>query len=238
MAQRRFDLHHCRGTRKGGVITSVKIGEFVVPVTVGRRIVALCRSRPSRPLCVGRRSAGPWRPVGRGAAMRWRAASSSSASRRPACRTSAPPRSARTCPASRCTPRRSSRSCPAVSSSRPDWADGLEILAIALLGTLLVLLTIFVSPAIALVCGLALTGAGAGRLLVRLLLYGLLFDPLAPIVAGSITHFAATSFRFLVTDRERRADPACLRPVSVALAAPSHREYAATRCGSAATIAS
>ncbi len=33
---------------------------------------------------------------------------------------------------------------------------------------------------------------------------GLLFDPLAPILAGSITHFAATAYRFLVIDRERR----------------------------------
>jgi adenylate cyclase len=34
--------------------------------------------------------------------------------------------------------------------------------------------------------------------------WGLLFDPLAPIIAGSIIHFAATSFRILVIDRERR----------------------------------
>ena len=88
--------------------------------------------------------------------------------------------------------------------SRPDWADGLEIMAIALLGTLLVLLTFFFSPAIALFCGLALTGLALVASWFAFALYGLLFDPLAPILAGSITHFAATSFRFLVTDRERR----------------------------------
>jgi adenylate cyclase len=89
--------------------------------------------------------------------------------------------------------------------SRPDWASGLEILSIALLGSLLVILTIFVSPAIALACGLAITGLALVASWLAFSLGGLLFDPLAPIVMGTITHFAATSFRFLVTDRERRA---------------------------------
>ena len=63
--------------------------------------------------------------------------------------------------------------------ARPDWADGLEILAIAALGTVLVLLTIFVSPAIALVCGLLLTGLALVGSWFAFSLYGLLFDPLA-----------------------------------------------------------
>ena len=88
--------------------------------------------------------------------------------------------------------------------SRPDWADGLEILSIAILGSLLVLLTIFVSPAIALACGLLITGLILIASWLAFSLAGLLFDPLAPIVAGTTTHFAATSFRFLVTDRQRR----------------------------------
>jgi adenylate cyclase len=89
--------------------------------------------------------------------------------------------------------------------SRPDWANGLEILSIAMLSSLLVILTIFVSPAIALACGLAITGLALVASWLAFSLGGLLFDPLAPIVMGSITHFAATSYRFLVTDRERRA---------------------------------
>ncbi len=88
--------------------------------------------------------------------------------------------------------------------SRPDWADGLEILAVAVLGVLLVTLTIFVSPAIALVCGLLITAFALVASWLAFLYGGLLFDPLAPIVTGTITHFAATSFRFLVTDRQRR----------------------------------
>jgi adenylate cyclase len=88
--------------------------------------------------------------------------------------------------------------------SRPDWADGLEILTIAAVGSVLVLLTFFVSPAVALACGLAITLLALAASWLAFLYAGLLFDPLAPIVSGSITHFAATSFRFLVTDRQRR----------------------------------
>jgi adenylate cyclase len=88
--------------------------------------------------------------------------------------------------------------------SRPDWADGLEILSIVVAGSLLVLLTIFISPAVALACGLLITGSGLIASWLAFSYAGLLFDPLAPIVACSITHFAATSFRFLVTDRQRR----------------------------------
>jgi adenylate cyclase len=88
--------------------------------------------------------------------------------------------------------------------SRPDWANGLEILSIAMLGGLLVMLTIFISPAIALACGLLITALALVASWLAFSYAGLLFDPLAPIVTGTITHFAATSFRFLVTDRERR----------------------------------
>lgn len=88
--------------------------------------------------------------------------------------------------------------------SRPDWADGLEIFAIAAAGTLLVLVTTFVSPVFALACGLLITVLGLVASWLAFYYGGLLFDPLVPIVSGSITHFAATAFRFLVTDRERR----------------------------------
>ncbi|MBB2793361.1 UNVERIFIED_ORG: adenylate cyclase [Rhizobium pisi] len=89
--------------------------------------------------------------------------------------------------------------------SRPDWADGLEILVIAVLGFLLVVVTTFVSPAVALICGLLITAMALVASWLSFLYGGLLFDPLAPIISGSITHFAATSFRILVIDRERRA---------------------------------
>ena len=88
--------------------------------------------------------------------------------------------------------------------SRPDWANGLEILCIAVAGSLLVILTTFFSPAVALFCGLLITVLGIVASWLAFAYAGFLFDPLAPIVAASITHFAATAFRFLVTDRQRR----------------------------------
>lgn len=88
--------------------------------------------------------------------------------------------------------------------SRPDWADGLEILAIVIVGTALVILTTFVSPAMALACGLLITALALAASWLAFLYGGLLLDPLAPIISGSITHFSATAFRFLVIDRERR----------------------------------
>jgi adenylate cyclase len=88
--------------------------------------------------------------------------------------------------------------------SRPDWADGLEILSIAVAGSFLVLVTTFVSPAVALACGLLITVLALVASWLAFFYAGLLFDPLAPIVSGSITHFGATAFRFLVIDRERR----------------------------------
>ncbi len=88
--------------------------------------------------------------------------------------------------------------------SRPDWADGLEILLIAVAGSLLVMLTTFVSPGVALACGLLITGLALAASWTAFLYAGLLFDPLAPILSGSVTHFAATAYRFLVMDRERR----------------------------------
>ncbi|MEK1887753.1 MAG: adenylate/guanylate cyclase domain-containing protein, partial [Phyllobacterium sp.] len=88
--------------------------------------------------------------------------------------------------------------------ARPDWANGLEILAVAVGGTLLVLITTFVSPAFALACGLLITALGLAASWLAFYYGGLLFDPLAPIISWSTTHFAATAFRFLVTDRERR----------------------------------
>ncbi|WP_283196438.1 adenylate/guanylate cyclase domain-containing protein [Rhizobium sp. AN80A] len=88
--------------------------------------------------------------------------------------------------------------------SRPDWADGMEILLIAVLGTCLVIVTTFVSPAVGLAWGLIVTALAFASSWFAFLRWGLLFDPLAPIIAASIIHFAATSFRILVIDRERR----------------------------------
>ncbi len=188
---------------QAGIMTAVKIGEFVVPVTsAGELWLYVGRDRPERYVSAGKLlgPGGP-SPEARAALEGSIVFVGTSAAGLQDIRTTA-----------------LGENVPGVSLhaqtveqilsgrflSRPDWADGLEIMAIALLGTLLVLLTFFFSPAIALFCGVALTGLALVASWFAFALYGLLFDPLAPILAGSITHFAATSFRFLVTDRERR----------------------------------
>ncbi len=88
--------------------------------------------------------------------------------------------------------------------NRPDWADGLEIIAVALLGLAVVLLTALVSPWIAVVTGIAMSGAA---LLASWLAFrngGLLIDPTYPVATALVSQFAVMGFRFLTTDQERR----------------------------------
>ena len=88
--------------------------------------------------------------------------------------------------------------------SRPDWADGLEVIGIALLGLAVVLLTALVSPWIAVTTGTAVAGAA---LLASWLAFrngGLLIDPTFPVATALVSQFAVMGFRFLTTDQERR----------------------------------
>ena len=121
--------------------------------------------------------------------------------------------------------------------SRPDWANGLEILAIAVVGRSCVLTT-FISPAVALACGLSITALGVVASWLAFSYAGLLFDPL-----DSNHHRHNHPFRghLVPVPGHRPAaprDPSCLRPVSVAIAAAPHRDDARCAAASAATIAS
>src|SRR5262249_24989181 len=74
--------------------------------------------------------------------------------------------------------------------SRPDWANGLEILSVILLGSVVVLLTTLVNPTIALVVGGI---AGALALASSWLAFryaGMLFDPVAPLATGIVAQFS------------------------------------------------
>jgi len=88
--------------------------------------------------------------------------------------------------------------------TRPDWADGLAIIAVALLGLAVVLLTALVSPWIAVTTGIAVSGVA---LLASWLAFrngGLLIDPTYPVATALVSQFAVMGFRFLTTDQERR----------------------------------
>ncbi len=88
--------------------------------------------------------------------------------------------------------------------SRPDWADGLEILGIAGLGLAVVLLAGFVSPIMALFVGIVAAAGSAGGAWAAFNYERFLLDPVFPAASGLIALFTMIAFRFLVTDRERR----------------------------------
>ena len=88
--------------------------------------------------------------------------------------------------------------------SRPDWADGLEVLSVALLGVMVVMLITFLPPWIAVIAGSVVAG---GVVLVSWVVFrqaGILLDPVFAVGTALITQFGAIGFRFLVTDSERR----------------------------------
>ena len=87
---------------------------------------------------------------------------------------------------------------------RPDWANGVEILAVAAVGLLIVLLSVFFSPAVSLAAGLVLAAGLLAGSWFGFSQYRLLFDASFPVFAGLVTLFAMTVYRYLVTDREAR----------------------------------
>ncbi len=87
---------------------------------------------------------------------------------------------------------------------RTDWVEGLELIGFALTGALLVVSGVFSGPILSFVLGgvvaaliILLTWIGFHR-------YGLLVDPSFALFGGLAVYFALTSFRFLVSDREKR----------------------------------
>jgi adenylate cyclase len=88
--------------------------------------------------------------------------------------------------------------------SRPDWADGLEVAGVALLGSGIVLLAAFVSPVMALFAGIVAAAATTGGAWAAFQYEHFLLDPIFPAASGLVALFTMIAFRFLVTDRERR----------------------------------
>ncbi len=88
--------------------------------------------------------------------------------------------------------------------SRPDWTDGIEIILVFVIGLLIVLAAVFLSPGKSLFLGaLWAVGLMAGSW-IAFKNYQILFDATYPLVAGLLVHFAMTAYRFLVTDRQAR----------------------------------
>lgn len=88
--------------------------------------------------------------------------------------------------------------------SRPQWAAGAELLAVALLGLALIATIMFSTPmngALAGVAAIALMAAGSAYGFRSL---GVLVDATFPVLATVLVFLATLAFRLLVTDSDRR----------------------------------
>lgn len=87
---------------------------------------------------------------------------------------------------------------------RPDWADGLEILCVAIMGIAVIVVTVFLGPLTSFAVGAAVALAvGVGAWL-AFRNHGLLIDASFPLLAGAAVHFSVTGYRYLITDRDAR----------------------------------
>ena len=88
--------------------------------------------------------------------------------------------------------------------SRPDWADGAEVVCVAVLGLIVVLLTALVTPWVALVTGSVVAASALMASWILFRNYGLLLDATFPVATAFPTQFAVLGLRFLTTDRDKR----------------------------------
>ncbi len=115
---------------------------------------------------------------------------------------------------------------------RPDWTDPLEILWTSLLCAAVVLLGTFGGPLLTLAAGGGLAVATISASWIAFAQFGLLIDPLFPAVCALLLHFALTSFRYLVTDRDKRfVRQAFGRYVSPSILARLEKDPSALRLG-------
>ncbi len=87
---------------------------------------------------------------------------------------------------------------------RPDWIEGVEILLVLVLGIIIVIAAIFLSPISSFVIGASLALLLAGGSWLGFKQYGMLFDPSFPLFSGLLINFTMTAYRYLVTDKEAR----------------------------------
>jgi adenylate cyclase len=89
--------------------------------------------------------------------------------------------------------------------TRPDWLEMSELTFFVVVSMILVVVTVFFGPTASLLIG------GSAAVVIVLAAwqafarYGLLLDGTFLLAGGVILHFSLTSYRYLTTDRERRA---------------------------------
>ncbi len=88
--------------------------------------------------------------------------------------------------------------------SRPDWARGAEIAVMLLLSLLLVTILPFTGAAISAVVGFVLSGAALAGSWLAFSRYGLLIDPVFPMLTGLCIFILTTLMLYAFTEGERR----------------------------------
>lgn len=115
---------------------------------------------------------------------------------------------------------------------RPDWTDPLEMVWTILLGAAVVMLGTFGGPLVTLMAGGGLAILTFAASWIAFAHYGLLVDPLYPALCALMLHIAMTSFRYLVTDRDKRfVRRAFGRYVSPSVLARLEKDPSALRLG-------
>ncbi len=88
--------------------------------------------------------------------------------------------------------------------SRPDWADGLEIVATVVFGALLTWLLIALGAQYAALAGALIIAAGLALSWFAFSHGGLLFDPVYPSIGAATTYLAVIGMLYVTTDREKK----------------------------------
>jgi len=88
--------------------------------------------------------------------------------------------------------------------NRPDWMNGLEILLTIIAGLLLIFLMPYFGPVPSALLGVSISAMALITSWVAFSSYGLLLDPVFPILATALIYIAMTVFLFTFADREKR----------------------------------
>ena len=88
--------------------------------------------------------------------------------------------------------------------TRPDWVDAFEWAWTLILGTLITTVTVLFGPVTALAYGGAMAAATFLGAWGAFKSQGILIDPVFPSTVGLVLYVALISFRYFVSDRERR----------------------------------
>lgn len=88
--------------------------------------------------------------------------------------------------------------------NRPDWMNGLEISLTIIAGLILIVSMPYLGPILSALLGLSISAVAIASSWIAFSSYGLLLDPIFPMVATAIIYIAMTVFLFAFADKEKR----------------------------------